>query len=130
MADAMWAVQTAIYAALNGVISCPVYDNVQASAALPYVVIGEDTQIPDDTKTNVGFDVTHTLHVWADGAAGRKTAKQILGQIYDVLHDGNLTSAGFDFVNCRLEYSDTDRDEDDAITHGVARYRISVDRVA
>lgn len=128
--DASWSVQKALFGVLSAALACEVYDNVPKKATMPYVVIGDDTQVPDDTKTSNGFDNTVTLHVWSRASDGRREAKQILSDIYDVLHDVDLTIEGMSAVSCRFEFSETIPDVDDCITHGVARYRISVDQAA
>lgn len=128
--DAQWAVQTAVYGVLNAALDCSVYDNVPAKAAMPYVVIGDDTLVPDDTKTSLGFEATVTIHVWSAATDGRREAKDILGQIYGVLHDADLTLSDHSAISCRFEFSETIPDIDDSITHGIARYRIAFDQAA
>lgn len=128
--DGSWPLQMALAGVLNAALDCPVFDDVPAGTAMPYVVIGDDTQLPDDTKTSLGFDMTVTLHVWSDATDGRREAKQLLGEIYDELHDADLTVTGFDAVYCSFEFSETVPDIDDKITHGLARYRVVLDKTA
>ncbi|KZC99690.1 MULTISPECIES: DUF3168 domain-containing protein [unclassified Thalassospira] len=128
--DASWPVQKALFSVLDAALECDVHDNVPSNAQMPYVVIGDDTQVPEDTKTSLGFGVTVTLHVWSDASDGRREAKQLLGEIYGVLHDADLTIDGMDAISCRFEFSETIPDVDDRLTHGVARYRIGADKVA
>ncbi|PKR57503.1 DUF3168 domain-containing protein [Thalassospira lohafexi] len=128
--DGSWPLQQALYGVLNAALECAVYDDVPPKKPMPYVVIGDDTQLPDDTKTSLGFDMTITLHVWSDAKDGRREAKQLLGEIYDELHDANLTVTGFDAVSCSFEFSETVPDRDDKITHGIARYRVVLDKAA
>ncbi len=128
--DAGWAVQKAIFGVLDAALDCGVYDNVKPKTAMPYVVVGDDTLVPDDTKTSLGFDATITLHVWSDAKDGRREAKQLLGQIYTALHDAELTIEDHSAISCAFEFSETVPDRDDSITHGIARYRITFDQAA
>lgn len=128
--DASWPVQKALFSVLDAALGCDVHDDVPNNASMPYVVIGEDTQVPDDTKTSLGFEVTATLHVWSDAKDGRREAKGIISDIYDALHDAALTIDGMDAISCRWEFSETIPDVDDRLTHGVTRYRITADKVA
>ncbi|WP_417624959.1 DUF3168 domain-containing protein [Paremcibacter congregatus] len=128
--DAGWALQKAIFGVLDAALDCAVYDNVPAKSAMPYVVVGDDTLVPDDTKTSLGFEGSITLHVWSEAADGRREAKQLLGTIYTTLHDADLTIEDHSAVSCVFEFSETIPDRDGCITHGIARYRITFDQAA
>src|SRR3569833_3687152 len=74
---------SALTTALSGAF---IYDHVPQASAAPYVLIGEDTLIGDDTKTANGWDGTLTIHVWDFEKAGRKSIKALMGYIYGALH--------------------------------------------
>lgn len=128
-----WFVQKAVYAALTGdtdlmAVITGVYDHVPAETTVPYIVIGDDTSIEFDTKTNVGEEVTLTIHIWSEHE-GRKELKEIQGHLARILHDQLLTVEDHNTVLVRREYAETLRDPDGATWHGVVRFRIIVTAV-
>jgi hypothetical protein len=116
--------QQAIFTALSGNITGGVYDDVpympegMPASNFPYTVIGNDTQIAWDNDTDLGAEITVTMHVWSRGA-GFKECKVILGEIYAILHRATLTEAGYKFSQTML-------DPDGETRHGVTRYRLTV----
>lgn len=128
------AAQQAIFTRLNGQVGATVYDEVPSlpsgmpAANFPYVVIGDDTARAWDTDDKTGADVTVTLHVWSR-ASGFKEVKTILGAIYDRLNRAQLTITGYNVIDCIWEFSDTMRDPDGQTRHGIARYRIRLQKV-
>ena len=124
------ALQSAIFARLTGQLGpTPVYDFVPQDSAFPYVVIGADTSVPADTKTNDGQEFTLTIHVW-DKAAGRKSVKTTMEAVYTALHNHPLAVTGFSTVILRCEYAETMQEqaegEGDHYYHGVLRFRAVV----
>lgn len=126
--------QQAIFSHLNGNIGATVYDDVpdlpsgMPLANFPYVVIGDDTSTAWDTDDRTGANVTVTLHVWSR-ASGFKETKAILAAIYERLNRAQLTADGFNIIDCLWEFSDAMRDPDGQTRHGVARYRITMQKV-
>jgi len=96
----------------------------------PYIVIGDDTLAPFDTDDSTGASATVTLHVWSryDGSA---EVKLILGEIYTALNrqSGNLTAAGYSFIDALFEFGDVIREADGKTRHGVCRFRINMEKV-
>lgn len=131
------ALQAGIYARLNGyaplvalIGANKVYDFVPERAQPPYVLIGEDTLVDNDSKSNPGWDATLTIHCWDYERAGRKSVKAILSAIHDALHwqTTNITVAGYQLVHINREFQDTIQEtagegQTDRYWHGVARYR-------
>ena len=123
--------QQAIYAKMNGNIGATVYDDVpmlpsgQPSANFPYVVIGNDTLVAWDNDSQLGADITITLHIWSR-AAGMKEAKTIAGQIYDLLHHATFSIPGYSVIDCLSEFSEFMTDPDGETRHGVLRYRLTI----
>jgi hypothetical protein len=131
------ALQAGLYARLTGYASLTtalggskVYDHVPATAAAPYVVIGEDTLIDWDTKSKAGWECTVTIHVWDYEKNGRKSVKTLLSHIHDALHqqEANITVTSFSLVQIRREFQQTIQEtaiegENDRYYHGIARYR-------
>jgi hypothetical protein len=127
-------IQKAIFVRLTAQLAgTPVYDHVPQDSAFPYVVIGADTSIPWDTKTNDGQEFTCTFHVWDKLAAGRKSVKSLMQNIYSALHqqESNLSLSGFTVVLMRCEFTETYQEtavegEVDHYYHGVMRFRALV----
>jgi hypothetical protein len=128
------ALQAGIYARLTNQLgaSPAVYDFVPQSSAYPYVVIGDVTAGPWDTKTYDGQEFTVTVHAF-DKAAGKKSVQTILQNVYAALHhkEANITVTGYHLVLVRCEFSEAFQDpsvegDTDRYFHGVQRYRCLV----
>ena len=131
------ALQAGIYSRLTGYSALTtalggskVYDHVPQDTDAPFVVIGDDTAIDFDTKSNNGWEITLTIHCWDFEKAGRKSIKNIMGHIYDALHksESNITVTGFSLIYMQQEYSESFQDTtiegaNDHYYHGVQRFR-------
>lgn len=129
------ALQAGIFARLTGYAPLTaalkgqkVFDFVAPNETAPYVVIGEDTLTEDDTKTELGWDCTLTIHVWDFAKAGRKSVKNLLALIHDALHRQEFPVTGFSLTEIRCEFQTTIQEtgiegESDHYYHGIARYR-------
>lgn len=140
MASPRNALQAGIYTRLTGYSALTtalggseVYDFVPEDATPPYVVIGNNTAIDWDTKTQRGWECTVTLHAWSFEAAGQKVVNTLLGHIEDALHqqEANITVTGFSLVQIRSEYTETFQEtaidgQSDRYWHGVIRLRAVV----
>lgn len=129
MSDAIWALQSAIYAALAAdgalktVIGDPprIYDDAPRDAELPYIVIGE-TRTSDWNGVDRGLEHALQLRVFSR-YAGRREIKEIMAAVYDALHEADLAIAGHRLVNIRFVFSDAMRRQDSDVYHGVMRFR-------
>lgn len=127
-------VQQIVFDALDGAVSCTVYDDVpflpegQPDDRFPYIVIGNDTVRAWDTDDTKGANATVTIHVWSR-AAGFKECKTIMGEVYDLLNRGMLSKSGYQIVDSLFEFSETMLDSDGETRHGVARYRITIQAI-
>jgi hypothetical protein len=131
------AIQAGIYTRLTGYSALTtalggskVYDHVPQGTAAPYVVLGDDTSVPYDTKSSNGWQCTLTLHVWDYEKAGRKSIKTLMAHIYDALHkqESNVTVTGFTLVALLCEFQDSFQESGvegagDHYYHGVMRFR-------
>lgn len=128
-----FALQTAVYSALTSDASLmnlvtAIYDDVpQGDAELPYVTIGDAQHNEWDTDTELGRQVTLTLHSWSQ-YAGRKEIKNIQGAIYDVLHRGSLSITGYTLVLCDFVSSETFLDSDGQTRHGVQVFNVLIEK--
>lgn len=142
MSDPALAIQNAIEAALRasaavksamGLTTVRLYplaapDNAQ----FPYLVIGDDQIIGDETECLASSEVFTTVHVWSrvedDVSASRAQAKAIAGAVRSAISRA-LVIAGFDLVEC--EFRDTQHltDPDRRTAHSVVTHRLLVDPV-
>lgn len=131
------AVQDAIYDALTGNSSLMamirgVYDSVPqatdagSGSSFPYITIGEDTVNEWDTDTELGADLSITIHVWSR-YRGRKETKQIQGAIYSILHRANLAVTGYNLVGIDWLDSQSFMDSDGLTRHGVQTFRVTIE---
>ena len=125
MANASWALQEAIHAALStdagvlGLLGAPrIYDDVPQKAALPYLTLGQSTVRDWSTGTEDGQEHLITLHVWSR-AGGRKETHDIMAAIEAALDDRALTLDAYTLINLRHQLSEARREPD-----GVCRARL------
>lgn len=138
MSNPLNALQTGIYNRLAGYsaltallhTTTSIFDHVPQGEDAPYVVIGDDTAVDSDTKTNNGWEFTITVHCWDFEAAGRRSVKTLMGHIYDALHksESNITVSGFSLIYLLCEFQQTFQEQavegaGDHYYHGVQRFR-------
>lgn len=128
-ADASYALQQAIKAKVGTAVSpVPVYDDVPPGAAMPYLLVGDDTAVDAGAKDKAGQEFSTTIHAWSM-ARGRIQAKELLGKVYATLHQQELIVPGFAVAQVRFEFADSFVEElDDRHTaiHAIHRYRIKL----
>ena len=127
MIDPSGPLQIATFTALNGVISCPVYDRVPPNAAFPYVTIG-DVDVMEDAAD--GYDGDYAMvnvHVWSR-AGGTMEAKTIAGAVraaMSVLLDASAHCVRVvTFLYERTRYLD---DPDGVTKHAVVTLKYGVE---
>lgn len=127
------AAQAAIYSALNGAISCGVYDDApglpvgQPDSQFPYVIIGEDTSREWGADDILGGQATVTLHFWSR-YEGWKEVKDLMAEAYALLNRQRITPPGYEWVDCLWEFSTTVNDGSKH-RHGVQRYRLTFSKM-
>lgn len=126
--DPGFELQKSIYGALTGdttlmALITGVYDFVPDGTSFPYVQIGEDAFEEDGSHTFDGMGVTVTIHSWSQ-AAGRKQVKEIMAEVYRILHDSTLNISGHTMIMSRFEFGETLKDPDGKTHHGVQRFRM------
>lgn len=129
---AAFALQRAIWAALDAAgLTGPVYDEVpqDASDAL-YTVVGETTEVPDDTHGDLGSDQTVVLHVWyRDPNEEVASGEPILAEMAAIdaaLHHVTLELDGGGSMALTRSFTELMKDESEpgeVWRHGVLRYR-------
>ena len=129
------SVQAAIFAALNGNVTwdssnVPVYDLAPPGTAYPYVLIGDDVDIPFDSHSTPGTSTDLTIDVWTK-SEGRKDCKGIARAV-DVLIDRvgdppSFSVSGYSTVILRRLESRTLRDESpegNVLHRAITRYNL------
>ena len=106
-------------------ITTKVFDDVPEGTAYPYVIIGEETATNFGTKDKDANEHTLTIHVWSQ-YRGRKEIKNIMSQIYTILHNTDITVSGASLVNIRHEFEQTLLEADGITRHGVMRFRVVI----
>lgn len=114
-----------------------IYDDVpnlpdgMPAANYPYIVIGDDLELPWDTDDSLGSDITVVLHVWSR-YQGKKETKQIMADIDTALRRQGealtLLTTGVKVVDCLHEFSQIFEQGDGATRHGVCRYRMRMEK--
>lgn len=127
MKSPLFELQKAIFNRLS-TISCPVYDAVPQGASFPYVTLGEDTAIDWSSKTTDGQETTVTLHVWSR-YNGMAEAKQIGGEVIELMTAAPLIMTGFEADTPRLDMSEVIKDPDGITRHGITRFRLFIAEV-
>ena len=131
--------QTAIYGALTGdvtlmalitgVFSDVVQPNLpEADSDFPYVVIGQDSFAPFDTKTNDGASAQVQVDVWSR-QNDLLEVKNIGTAVYDVLQKGSLTITGANHILTRAVGQDYSTDPDGHTKRGLLTFTVLYDDI-
>ena len=92
----------------------------------PYIVIGDMTEIPFNKHRGLGYEITHTMHIYTKPyGLGFYTASQILKRLNTLLNMKRFTLTSYHMLVCLLDSSRTERDGDKRIIS--VRYRILCD---
>jgi hypothetical protein len=130
--SAEFEIQRALFNALTG-LGLTVYDSAPQAAdggslaAWPYVEVGFISLAAFDTANSTGFDAVARVHTRSRSGSMAET-KRIQGDIYERLHRGALSVAGYQTVTVQRELSRCDR-MSDASFHGVCEYRLLLDKI-
>ena len=99
-------------------------------APFPYIVIGEDQIIDDETECAASSEAITTAHVWSrvedDVSASRAQAKTIAGIVRTILNVA-LPLAGFVTTDWRFETARHLTDPDQRTAHSVVEHRYLID---
>ncbi len=94
----------------------------------PYVVIGDDQTIAWDTDTELGAEITATIHTWSR-YSGKKEIKELQGLVYNALHRSKDYLAGYEVVLGQFLQSQSFLDADGKTRHGVQTFRILIEKL-
>lgn len=99
-------------------------------APFPYIVIGEDQIVDDETDCAASSEAFTTVHVWSriddDVSASRAQAKTIAGVVRVVLNQ-KLPVVGFDVSEWGFETARHLTDPDRRTAHSVVEHRFLLD---
>jgi hypothetical protein len=117
--EAALRVSTALEAAMG---TMRLYTVVPANAILPYIVIGDDQLIGDDTDCADGAEAFVTVNVWTKPNPPQgQTCRTICDLIRDILN-APLDVDGHEVVDWQFEGMNFITDPDQS-SHGIARFR-------
>lgn len=124
MRTSIWPLHKAIYARLQqdeAVLErvSGVYDFVDKNTAFPYIVVGDPTILPFETKTSYGEDITLVVHCFSQ-YNGKKEAYEILNLVLQSLSSKKLELGfGFRVIDFKLDQIQVFEDIDNTTKHGV-----------
>lgn len=123
---AITELHTAIFAVLSDGLTCDVHDAVQPGSAYPFVSVGDDDiAVAMDTDDSNGTELRTRIHVWSR-YAGTLELREIITDIYDLLHKQVLAVDGF--IACDAQETVTVLDPDGKTRHAILTYRILISR--
>jgi hypothetical protein len=129
MTTASVALRAAIVAALGAdapltslLGGAKIYDQPPASAAFPYVTLGESRVSDYSTGDGPGEEHAVTLHGWSR-QGGHSQAHAIAGALLQALDDAPLALADHRLVNFRFAVADVRRESDGRTYHALVRFR-------
>src|SRR5688572_5933641 len=107
MSAAAWPLQEAVSTVVTAAVSpVSVLEVVPTTPTYPFVIVGDDASKDWSTSEAYGEDITLTVHVWSQDS-DREEMKTLQQQIYDVLHDQDLSVSGFNVAALLFLSSET-----------------------
>lgn len=100
-----------------------ILDDAPEKQAYPYIIVGEDSELPNETMGTVGVEQTLVFHIWSQ-YKGSKQVKQIHARMKALLHRWQPTASGWDTTQMLFEFFEIVRDPDGITRHGISRYRV------
>ena len=136
--SAMWPVQQVIFSVLSADAALQqmangIYDGEvpqEEDVRMPYVVIGDTTELGRDLLAVSGREVSQIVNVYSN-YQGAKEAKLIMDRVISLLdrRESSLNVPGWDIHHVQLEFNEI-LQEPDSIRHAIVRFRIRVQKRA
>ena len=108
-----------------GISTYKVYEVVPATAVMPFITIGEEMLLTDDTKTNERYQINFFIHSWTKGNSS-VTSKTLNDFILNRLLKNPLVIDGFFCDSVTLEMFNSQREVDEStsqeIFHGIFEF--------
>jgi len=136
-ANSLWDVQVGVFNRLSGDAGLTtllasgaegIFDHAPPAAQLPYVVLGELSLREMDTHRGAGANISLAVHVYSK-EGGLKEAKQIMGKVYEALHNASFVVPNYDLILCQFVDAEVRLEGDGATRHGVQRFQVVVEPV-
>ena len=126
---ALFELQTAIYERLStdtalSALVTGVFDAVPEDQPYPYVVIGEPSVLPFESKNTFGEQIDLVIHAWSE-YAGKKEAYDMLSACQKALAY-RLNVTGFRIEKVERKGINVFDDIDPRLRHGVLRMRFFI----
>jgi hypothetical protein len=111
------------HAPLTAILGGPkIYDEPPATAAFPYVTLGEARVSDYSAGDDPAEEHQLTLHAFSR-QGGHREAHIIAGTLLQALDDAPLAPVGHHLVNLRFSLADIRREADGRTYHAVVRFR-------
>ena len=106
-----------------------VYDEVPQAedSVFPFIVIGDDHLLQWDTNTELGAEVTATIHTWSR-FSGKSETKALQSIIYTALHRADVVVTDYTVVLCVWLNSTSFLDTDGITRHGVQTFKLLIEK--
>lgn len=101
-----------------------------ADAPFPYVTIGEDQVIGDDTECAESSEVFTTIHIWArvdDDVSDSRAQGKRIGSVVRALINRHLNVEGFAVTECEFRQARHLTDPDRRTAHTIIEHRLLID---
>lgn len=129
MSDPALPLQAALLASLksSGGVGTDdrVYDSIPKNADFPYVVVGDDQVIGDDTDCGDGSEVICRIHGWSR-AVGYPEVKAIAANIRQRVMSTNFALTGFTVDVVEFLQTQFLKDPDGLTRHSVTEFRFLI----
>lgn len=125
------AAQTVTFTLLSGNITSTVFDSVPAQPEgdtddnYPYTAVGDALMIPWDTDSVRGAQVTVAIYSYSR-YLGAKEIKELMAEIYSLLHRAAPVLAGYRIIDILFESSAVLTMEDGKTREGVQNFVMTI----
>lgn len=118
----MNALQKGVYSILSTKQTTPVYDDVPACAAMPYITIGAFTCKNAGNKTVDISDISLQLHIWSD-YHGKAEVNGIANDVTTALtlYPLDLSNDNFNVMDQGVDFFEAFQEDEDGY-HGVVTF--------
>lgn len=109
--------------------SHPQANDSGSDSDFPYITVGDENVLTWDTDTELGFQASITVHVWARNR-GKKECKLVQGLIYESLHrTTGLAFLDYHVVGIDQESCTSFQDSDGSTIHGTQTFNLTIEKV-
>ena len=129
----MYELQKAIYNKLSGDAGLTaditgVFDHVPQDQGFPYITIGDISLKDWSSLTTIGFEGGMKIKIHSR-YRGHKEARQIAEKIRQILHEGDISIDGHEFVNSRFISSNVVLESNGLTYRNETKFRLFFNKV-